>query len=153
MAQIQSFAHIELILNGHRFTGWANEDPPLEFEQEPSSERSHGADGGLYAKGMPIYGNVMTFKMFPTSPTTQWAIQQEQLRKDSHFMGTQQIYYAGTYADPVLGVSYRLEGGIIDLFPAVQVPGLTYEGSVEFEVVTSLVDGGTFNPPRVTTAP
>lgn len=151
MAQTESFAHIQLILNGHRFVAYADEDPPIDFEYESSSDRVRGADGGLYARGMPNYGGMMTFKMLPTSPSTQWAIQQEQLRKDSHFMGTQQTYYSGTYSNPVTGVSYRLEGGVIDLFPATQIPGVTYEGSIDFEVITSLVDGGVFNPPRVTT--
>ena len=151
MAQLESNAHIECILNGHRFTGLADEDPPIEFEFEESSERTIGADGGLYAMGMPNYGGSMTFKVFPTSPSTQWAIQQEQMRKDSHFQSTRERTYSGTYANPVTGVSYRLEGGVIVMFPAVAVPGQTYEGQVQFEVITSLVDGGTFNPPRQTT--
>ena len=49
MAQLESFAHLELILNGFRFSGWADEDPPFEFDFEESSERTRGADGGLYA--------------------------------------------------------------------------------------------------------
>ena len=65
MAQSESFAHIELILNGHRFTGWADEDPPFEFDFEESSDRTRGADGGMYALGMPTYGGTFTFKMFP----------------------------------------------------------------------------------------
>ena len=153
MAQIESFASVELIINGHRFTSWADEDPPLEFEFESSSDRKRGADGGLYAKGMPVYGGMMTFKMFPTSPTTQWAMQREQTRKDAHFSGIPQEYFNGTYSNPITGTSYRLEGGIIDIFPAVAIPGLTYEGTIDFEVITSLVDGGTFNPPRATSAP
>ena len=152
MAQIESFAHIEIIINGWRFSGYADEDPPVEFEYESSSDRVIGADGGLYARGMPNYGGMFTFKMLPTSPTTQWAIQQGQLRKDSHMDGTPEILYSGTYVNPSTGVSYRMEGGVIDLFPATQVPGVTYEGSIYFEVITSLVDGGTFNPPRVSTA-
>ena len=152
MAQMESFAHVEIIVNGHRFSGYADEDPPVEFEYESSSDRVRGADGGLYGKGMPVYGGMFTFKMLSTSPTTQWAIQQEQLRKDSHMDGTPQTLFNGTYVNPSTGVSYRMEGGMIDLFPATQVPGVTYEGSIDFEVITSLVDGGTFNPPRVSTA-
>lgn len=148
MAQSESFAHIECIIDGHTFTGWSDEDPPVEFDFESSSDRKRGADGGLYSKGMPNYGGVFKFKMFPTSPTAQWAIQQEQLRKDAHLNGDPEKIYAGTYANPVDNKFYRLEGGIIDIFPAVISPGETYEGTIDFEVITSVVDGGRFNPPR-----
>lgn len=151
MAAIDSFASVEIIINGHRFTAWADEDPPFEFEYEESSDRSRGPDGGLYAMGVPNYGGTFTFKMFPTSPTTQWAIQQEQMRKDAHLSGEPQTIYEGTYVDPSKGINFRMEGGIIATFPATLVPGVTYEGMIDFEVITSNVDGGVFYPPLVST--
>ena len=147
MAQLESFAHLECIINGFRFVGWADEDPPFEFGNEESSERTRGPDGGLYAVGIPKFGDTFTFKMFPTSPTTQWAIQQEQMRKDAHKMGGQERIYSGTLSNPGTGVSYRFDGGIIASFPSVAIPGQTYEGMIDFEEITSLVDGGTFHPP------
>ena len=153
MAQLESFAHLELILNGFRFSGWADEDPPFEFDFEESSERTRGADGGLYALGMPTYGGTFTFKVFPSAPPAQWAMQQEQMRKDAHKMGNPERIYAGTLVNPGTGVSYRVDGGIIATFPAVAVPGQTYEGMIDFEEITSLVDGGTFNPPLTSTGP
>ena len=153
MASIESFAHIECIINGFRFTGWADEDPPYEFEYESSSTRTRGPDGGLYALGLTMYGGMWTFKMMPNSPTTQWAIQQEQMRKDAHVNGSPFRYYEGTIIDSVQGVSFRLEGGIIDIFPATKIPGVTYEGTIDFEKITSLVDGGMFSPPLVTVGP
>ena len=62
--------------------GWSDDDPPLEFSDDDGNEFSVGADGGLYAIGNPQFGTEMTFKVFPNSPTVQWAINQEQMRKD-----------------------------------------------------------------------
>ena len=147
MAQIESYAHLEVIINGHRFTGWADEDPPFEFDFEESSERTRGSDGGLYALGLPVYGGTFTFKMFSTSPTTQWSIQNEQMRKDAHKSGGQERTYDGSLTNPGTGVSYQLKGGIIATLPAVAVPGQTYEGMIDFEEIVSMVDGGRFLPP------
>ena len=152
MAQQESFAHVEFIINGHRFSGWSDDDPPIEFEEEESTDRTIGADGGLYAKSMPNYGTMCNFKMLPTSPTAQWGIQQEQMRKDANFNGTPIAYYSGTFANAITGDSYRLEGGVIVDLPSTHVPGVNYEGSIYFELITSLVDGASFSPPRVTAA-
>ena len=75
MAVIDSFANMECIINGHRFVGWAAEDPPFEFDYEDAVDTEFGPDGALYAMGMPSLGGTWTFKMFPTSPTSQWAMQ------------------------------------------------------------------------------
>ena len=97
---------------------------------------------------MPTYGGTWTFKVFPTAPPAQWAMQNEQMRKDAHKDGSPERIYSGTISNPGTGVSYRVDGGIIVKFPAVAIPGQTYEGMIDFEEITSLVDGGTFNPPR-----
>ena len=123
MAQNESIAHISIILNGHRLTGWADEDPPFAFEYEESSERTRGADGGLYAMGMPTYGGTFTFKVFSTSPTAQWAMQNEQMRKNAHTSGDPERTYSGTYSNPVTGISFRMEGGIIATFPCHDYAG------------------------------
>ena len=153
MAQLESFAHLECIINGFRFSGWADEDPPFEFDFDDSAEFTEGADGGMYVLGMPAFGGGFTFKMFSTSPVSQWAMQNEQIRKDLIKSGTPARPYSGTLVNPGTGVSYRLDGGFIRKFPAVAIPGQTYEGMLRFEEITSLVDGGTFNPPLTSTGP
>ena len=102
MAQLESYAHLECIINGFRFSGWADEDPPFEFDFEESSERTRGADGGLYALGMPTYGGTWTFKVFPTAPPAQWAMQNEQMRKDAHKDGSPERTIPAPSATPVL---------------------------------------------------
>ena len=145
--QLLSHAHVECILNGFRFTGWAEDDPPYSWEYEDSSERKKGQDGGLYGMSMPAFGGVFQFMMDPSSPVAQWAMQQEQMRKNSHLNRSRLRVYSGTFSDSVQGVSWRLEGGVIVNFPATRVPGVSYEGSLEFELITAQVDGGVFNAP------
>ena len=147
MAQLKSHRHIELVLNGHRFTGWSDDDPPYEFEYEDSIETKTGQDGGLYGSSKPNFGATLTFKLSPTSPSCQWAMQQEQLRKNSVKDNTVLRVYSGTFSDPVQGVSWRLEGGFIMKFPAINIANQTYEGSVMFEELIANVDGGRFSSP------
>ena len=147
MVTQHSFAHIKVILNGFSFSGWADEDPPYDFDFEESSDRTHGRDGALYVLGIPMYGGVFTFKMMADSPAAQWAVQQEQFRKDAHLMGNPLRGYSGTIVDNATGTNYRLEGGVIVMFPAVIIPGKVYEGSIEFEQIASNVDGGRFRAP------
>ena len=148
MAHSDSFATIEVIIQGHRFMGWSDDDPPLEFSDEDGNEFSVGADGGLYAIGNPQFGTEMTFKVFPNSPTVQWAINQEQMRKDDLAAGNDQVIYAGSYINPATGDSYRLSGGFIMNFPSTRVPGVTYEGTMKFEEIASSVGTARFTPPR-----
>ena len=149
MAVVDSFANLECIVNGHRFQAWAAEDPPFDFDYEDAVDTEFGPDGALYAMGMPSLGGTWTFKMFPTSPTAQWAIQQEQIRKESHMSGGEFRFYSGVLSLPAIGTSYRMEGGVIVQFPAVAIPGVTYEGMIRFEKITSNVDGGRFSAPGV----
>ena len=145
--QLLSHAHIDLRLNGHRFNGWAEDDPPYEWEIEDAVEFKEGQDGGLYGVSMPRLGGVLRLKLAPTSPSTQWCIQQEQLRKNALKQRTRLRTYAGTFADPVQGISYGLSGGAILMFPPTLVAGLTYEPAIRFEEITSEVDGGIFHAP------
>ena len=147
MVTQHSFAHIQVILNGHVFSAWADEDPPYDFEFEESSDRTRGRDGGLYVLGLPMFGGMFTFKMMADSPTAQWAVQQEQFRKDAHLMGNPLRGYSGTIVDNAAGTNSRLEGGVIVIFPAVIIPGQVYEGSLDFEQIASNVDGGRFRAP------
>ena len=150
-----SFAQIKCIINGEEFQGWADDDPPYTFTFEESTERTMGRDGALYALGLPMYGGQFEFRMQANSPTTQWAIQQEQLRKNAHRDGTPFTGYEGTLSDPVTNISYRMDGGVIVLLPAVAVPGETYVGQLYFESIASNVDaaqtrgplGPVTNPP------
>ena len=140
------------MLNGHRFVGWAEDDPPYEFEYEDASELKRGQDGGLYGMSMPSFGGILTIKLQPSSPTTQWCIQQEQIRKNLMKSKAQDRIYRGTISDPAVGITAELSGGIIVQLPAWPIGNQTYEGRFDFEEITSQVDGGTFHPPLMSNA-
>ena len=152
MAQLLSHAHIECIINGHRFTGWAEDDPPYEWEEEDSAEFKTGQDGGMYGLSKPEFGGMFRFKLQPASPTTQWAMQQEQMRKNSVKSRAAVRIYSGTFNDPVASTSWRMAGGVIQNFPSTRTANLTYEGTIMFEELTSQVDGGKFHPPLTSDA-
>ena len=82
----------------------------------------------MYGTVMPVLGGIYRFKMQPASPTVQWAIQQEQMRKNSVKQRSALRSYTGSFSDPVQGVSYELAGGVIMQFPATLVANTTYEG-------------------------
>ena len=145
--QLLHHSHLECIINGHRFVGWASDNPPYEFNFEDAVEVEEGQDGGLYGIGLPRLGGEAVFKLMPTSPTCQWCMQQEQLRKNAHKMGAALRVYAGTFSDPVQNVRWNLAGGLIIMFPAIRVAGQTYEVRLRFEEITASVDGGVFHPP------
>ena len=151
--QLLSHAHVECIINGHRCVGWAEDDPPYEWEYEDAADLVQGAEGGLYGIGHARFGGILTLKFQPASPSTQWCMQQEQLRKNSHEMRTALRVYEGSFSDPVQGVSWQMAGGVILMFPATRVANQTYEARVQFEKITANVDGGTFHPPLASDAP
>lgn len=150
--QLRSHAHIECILNGHRVIGWAEEDPPYEFEYEDAAEYVEGHDGGLYGLGRPRLGGTFMLKLQPTSPTTQWAVKQEQERKNAHKEKRALRVYSGSISDPVQGVEATLSGGGIIMIPAFPIANQTFEVRFMFEEIESSVDGGTFHPPRMSDA-
>ena len=150
--QLLSHAHIRCILNGHLVVGFAEDDPPYEWEFEDSAEYKKGQDGGQYGRSIPTYGGLLRLKIQPNSPTTQWCIEQDQLRKNSMSAATATRTYSGSLSDQSTGNSWRLDGGGILNFPPTLVAGVTYEAALMFEIVTANVSGGRFNAPLVTPA-
>ena len=148
-----SHAHIEAILNGHRFSGWSGDDPPYDFEYESATEVQQGHDGGVFVLGKAMFGLVVTFKFLASAPTVQWCILQEQMRKNAHRMKNPLRTYQGSFGDPVRNVSLTLRGGFLpDQLPAFPTAGESYEAKFQFELAESLVDGGVFHPPLTSDA-
>ena len=145
--QAKSIAHVDCIISGHRVVGWSDDDPQYEWEGEDVVDVKYGGDGGTYVKSMPMFGQNITIKVMPTSPTCQWAMQQEQLRKNSHLQRQHPKVYDMTLTDSVQGVSWQAAGGYIINFPVGNIAGQTYEFKMGFEQVTAQVDGGRFQAP------
>ena len=145
--QQQSFAHLDLIINGFRFVGWSDDDPPIDWAFEDMNEITHGGDGGVYLMSKPMFGGTMTVKLFAGSPATQWCIQQRAMRDNALIDKGGLTIYEGSFGDPVQGSSYELSGGWLDNVPLVAMPGVTYEARFGFERIVPNVDGGTYSPP------
>ena len=148
MAQILSHAHVDVVLDGHNFIGWADEDQPVEFDTgEDQVEISIGADGGMYGTSTAMFGSQLTFRMAPTSPTTQWLVARKEEHKQNQINGNAIRIFNGTYSDPVQGRSARMEGGVLMNCPDLPVPGQTFEATFQFERVVGNADGAVFRRP------
>ena len=153
MVQILNHAHVSTVLNGHRFTGWANEDRPVEFPTGDDMVNFElGKDGGVYGDNVPMFGGKIIFRMAPTSPTAQWAVQQKENWKQAQINQTETTIYEGVYSDPIQGRSARLEGGFFVQCPDMIEPGQTFEIHVYFERITGNADGAKFRPPLASDA-
>ena len=118
------------------------------------AERTRGADGGLYALGMPTYGGTWTFKVFFHGPSRRnGPCRMSKCARTRTRTAARSASIPAPSATPALASVTDVDGGIIVKFPAVAIPGQTYEGMIDFEEITSLVDGGTFNPPLTSSGP
>ena len=148
MAQVLANAHIEHLINGHRVRGLADEERPIEFPgDQDMADLQVGQDGGLYGMTSPMFGGEIIYRVEPTSPTAQWAVQQKQLWKDAVQGGKALTIYNATHANSVAGWSASLDGGILLRCPDIVEAGQTFEFVIRYEQITSNVDGGIFSEP------
>lgn len=148
MPALFSNAHIELVLNGHRVLGYADEERPVEFPTAVDmAELSFGPDGGLYGKSMAQLGGDVTIRVTPNSPTAQWLVRQKMAWKESLKSGSPVTIYSGSFSDASQGRSAQLEGGILRQCPDLPESGVTFEAIFTFEEITANVDGATFVGP------
>ena len=96
---------------------------------------------------MPMYGGLLTIRLQPASPSTQWFIQRNEEQKQAQLNRTAVRVYSGSYSDAVQGRSARLEGGFLRKCPDMAEPGQTFEVGIYFERIAGNVDGATFRPP------
>ena len=136
-----SHRQCELILNAHRFTGFSDDDPPVDFPAIDLTKIQYGQDGTLYATDTGRQGGEMMVKLAPSSPSAQriarWFRERQQGARRT---------FSGTYGDPGLGYSLTLEGGKLVSAPPIVVPGQTYEAKFSFERLIPQMDGAQFDP-------
>ena len=151
--QLLSHAHIECIISGHRIEGWASDDPPYDLENAGDAiEVQEGQDGGLYGNSLPALGGIFRFRVTPASPTAQWAMREEQTRKNNIKDKNPVRVYEMTLTDPVQGRSATCAGMVIMNFPPFSQANQTYEGVMRVEEIITDVDSGTFHPPLTSDA-
>lgn len=149
MAQLRANAHRVLNIGGHEFVGFADEDRPIEYgEGEDLFELQSGPDGGLYGSDSGKLMRTLTVRLAPTSPSVQWLIEMNEMRKNTIREGDGEIpIFNGTDEDTVVGISAELKQGVLSSCPDMPEPGQTFEAMFTFEDIVSSVDGGTFTAP------
>ena len=148
MTQILNRADLVVILNGHRFVGWAAEERPWQWpDPEDMYELETGADAGLYGMANTMLGGICTARLSPSGPTTRWCVQQRQYWRNAVRMRTRHRQYNGIALDAVQGRSARITGGVLMQCPDLPEPGVTFEAQFRFELIDSNVDGATFTAP------
>ena len=145
--QLQSNAQRVLIINDHRFTGYASEDRPIEYPS--GTDRTNielGQDGAHYGTTIPEFGGLLMIRLQPTSPSVQWCIQQILAFDEAIINGEPLTFYQGSESVPSEGTSWQLEGGSIKRIPYRNEPGQTFEAVFDFERIIPTVAAGRFNP-------
>ena len=137
--KVTGFPHIEVQIDGFSMSGWANEDPPVEFPPIDALEAIFGKDGTLYGNDTGMRGGDVTLKFLPTSAGAQWWLQ----RWSERLKGKRRVFH-GIYTDSELNVSISLRGGLLKTCPAAIVPGQTFEVTVTFQELIPNMDGANF---------
>ena len=136
MPQVQSHGGMSLIINGERVQGFADEDPPVEYDAPSLYEETRGADGALYVRGTNNPGGSLTVKLLPTSKDTA-----RFMRYRARIQAGEDVPINGFYGDPRLGMSAEMDGGFLMTAPqGVIPPGTTAEFVFIFERITPNYD-------------
>ena len=154
MAIQRSHAHLSIIIDGHRFVSYADEDQPYEFDWPTLRDGSTGADGAHYSRAIADFGCMITIRLSDISPSLQWAIQQRQLHLNAVRDGGEIPILAGSITDLSFGISGSMQGmSIEDTFPGWPgAAGSTNELKFDVELFTPDVAGGAFQAPLTASA-
>lgn len=148
MATHLSWRHIELILNGHRFQGWSDDDPPVEFPDIDLVNVVTGKDGAAYYSDTGMLGGEVTIKLLPTSESAKRCLRWLEERDSGA-----RLEFEGTYGDSEIGFSAALRGGALRTCRPATVPDQNFEVVFHFEEIIPDYDAAQFSPaPAVTAA-
>ena len=154
MAIQRSHAHLSIIIGGHRFVSFADEDQPYEFEWPSLRDGMVGADGAHYSRAIADFGCMLTIRLSDISPSLQWAIAQRTMHLNAVRDGATIPILAGSISDLSFGISGTMGGMVIeDTFPGWPgAAGSTNELKFDVELWTPSVDGGAFQAPLTASA-
>lgn len=136
-----SYLHSVLIINGERVTGFSEDDVPVELPDIDLSEAIFGQDGTMYTSGTAIIGGEVMVRLLPTSPAIP-----RFLRFHSEIQQGARIDFEGSWADPDLGYSTLMQGGVLRVCPPGISPNKTFEMTFDFEKLIPQFDGARFAP-------
>ena len=152
MAIQRSHAHLSIIIDGHRWVGFSDDDQPYEFTWPELREGKLGVDGGHYGAANADFGCGFKIKSSDVSPSLQWAIQQRTMYLNAVRDGLEVPVLSGSITDLSFGISATLSGMTVDgEFPGWPgAAGSTNEVMFDVTQFTPNVDGGAFRAPLAT---
>ena len=129
-----SLEHSVTTINGHVLEGWADDQEALMIPDIDLTNVSIGADGLLAASSTGQRGGAIEFKFQPHSPSVQ-------------FFGTQLVRYLrgapvifqGSIVDQAMGVSIRLDSGVLQTGPLGQSRGNKAPKSQVYKIFFQLI--------------
>ena len=149
MVVLRSHDHLEIIINGHRLTGFADEDQPYEHEFPVIVESTTGADGKLYGKANAAFGVILTVRLNDVSPSLGWAFEQRTMLLEAIRRGGAIPVINGSINDLNFGVSGRYQNGHLEgNFPGFPMAAQsTNELMFKFEEWIGNTQGGQYEAP------
>ena len=146
--QLLSNAHREATINGEPVEKLADVDRPIEYTMggDDRFNLKTGRDGGMYGEYLGQLGDMVMYRVEPTSPTAQRMIIVNEMNKMAGMEGSEFVTMEGTDDDPVQGRTTQLMGGLLQQCPTQIEPGVDFEFGIKYEQVVSDVEGATFMP-------
>ena len=133
MPQPDSHRRNSLIVNGHRFSDLADEDPPVEFPTNPVIDIKVGPSGRHYRRDTNERGGMVKVKVFPDSTDVDVLLRwREQALADSL-----DIPFSGSYYSAKRRKTTQMSGGSFVSSPSAAVPGQTFEATFDFERIVT----------------
>lgn len=129
-----SISNTTVVVNGHTVSGWSEDTDALLLPDLTIANIKRGGDGRMTSSGTGDQGGPVTFKLLPTSPSTQFFMN----------LGTTQrsggsVEFNGTVRYNDTGIVVELNRGIMTQLPSGQTVGkgssATQMFIIEFESV------------------
>ena len=150
MYQVQSHAHVSLVINGFRHGGWAQVENPVEFPPlEDLINLKWGQDGIPYGTTIPKLGGVMMTHHIPNCDSSDWWIAEFEYWKRAVEEGLPHREYNGIYQDLAQGRQSRLIRGMLIQAGHQSTPGADYSAGLVFTRIRSNNDGARTVSPLV----
>lgn len=140
-----SQTHQILLISGHRFEGFADEEPAVDFDPVELFRERRSKDGGLHGTATNLKGGPMTIKLEPSSASVKWC-----LARHAEIQRGERLEFEGSYGDPGLDYNTTLRGGKMVSCPYGITPDKTFEVMFTWERATPEFDAADFDPTPAT---
>lgn len=135
----RSLEHVQFTLNGHLFSGWADESEALMIELHTVANYTVGPDGVMAVAGTGHRGGEVTTKTMVNSDSSKFIASLHALIRRGGV-----VEFSGTLINTVFGENLTLDGGVIIETPHIVSYGNdapdAYETRFMFEKIEATAD-------------